>query len=178
MPQMLTFAVIGVVLLLGGCASGASTQGMTVTPADVPVHTIPTELQDTMAIGLVTGGESTNPMWTSEVGNEEFKEALRNSLRVERIYNGNDDSRYVLDAHLIDVNQPLIGFDTEVTSTVRYVVTERSSSETVFEEMVVAEYTATMGESWYGVERLKLANEGSIRSNIAEFIKRLVQRFG
>jgi hypothetical protein len=40
----------------------------------------------------------------------------------------------------------------------------------------VSAYTAKMSDSWYGVERLKLANEGSIRDNIAEFIRRLSER--
>jgi hypothetical protein len=163
-------------LMLGGCASGATVQGMTVTPTQLPGEVIPTEFQETIGIGVVTGGEDTNPLWTSEVGNEEFKQALRNSLEVQDLYSGADDSRYLLDAHLLNLDQPLIGFDATVTSSVKYRITERAAKRTVLEELVVSAYTAKMSDSWYGVERLKLANEGSIRDNIAEFIRRLSEQ--
>jgi len=163
-------------LLLGGCASGATVQGMTVTPADVPNRAVAAEFRGAIGIGVVTGGEDTNPLWTPEVGNEEFKQALRNSLEIQDLYADSAGSRYVLDAHLIDLDQPLMGFDTTVTSSVKYLLSERATKSAVLEEVVVSAHTTKMSESWYGVERLKLANEGSIRDNIAEFIRRLSKR--
>ncbi len=163
-------------LVLGGCASGATVQGMTAMPADGLRQAFSAEFRGAIGIGIVTGGEDTNPLWTSEVGNAEFEQALRRSLQIQDLYAGSDDSRYLLDAHLLDLSQPLMGFDTTVTSSVKYLMTDRATKETVLEELVVSAYTAQMSDSWYGVERLKLANEGSIRDNIAEFIKRLSQR--
>lgn len=163
-------------LLLGGCASGATVQGMTVTPADLPSRVVAAEFRGDIGIGVVTGGEDTNPLWTSEVGNEEFKQALRHSLEIQDLYAGAEGSRYVLDAHLLDLDQPLMGFDTTVTSSVKYLLSERATRKTVLEELVVSAHTTEMSKSWYGVERLKLANEGSIRDNIAEFIRRLSKR--
>ncbi len=163
-------------LLLGGCASGATVRGMTVTPADLPNRAIAAEFRGAIGIGVVTGGEDTNPLWTSEVGNDEFKQALRHSLEIQDLYAGAEGGRYVLDAHLLDLDQPLMGFDTTVTSSVKYLLNERATRKTVLEELVVSAHTTEMSESWYGVERLKLANEGSIRDNIAEFIGRLSKR--
>jgi hypothetical protein len=163
-------------LLLGGCASGATVQGMTAIPVDAPRQAFSAEFRGAIGIGIVTGGEDTNPLWTSEVGNAEFDQALRRSLQIQDLYAGTDDSRYLLDAHLLDLNQPLMGFATTVTSSVKYRITERATKQTVLEELVVSSYTAQMSDSWYGVERLRLANEGSLRDNIAEFIKRLSER--
>ena len=168
--------VAAALLLLGACASGATGRGMTVTPTDLPGEAVSAEFQRTIGLGTVTGGEDTNPLWTSEVGNEQFKQALRDSLQIRDLYAGSDDSRYLLDAHLLNVDQPLIGFDATVTSSVKYRVIERATKQPVLEELVVSAYTATMSDAWYGVERLRLANEGSIRDNIAEFIKRLSER--
>jgi hypothetical protein len=179
MPRSKVSSIIvaGLLLFLAGCASKATVHGMTVSPAEVSTSPVSPALEQAVGIGVVTGGEETNPMWTSEVGNAEFREALINSLKVERIYSDDPGSRLVLDAHLIDVNQPLIGFDTTVTSTVKYVLSERGSPDALAEELVIAKYTAEMSDAWYGVERLKLANEGSIRNNIAQFIRRLRDRF-
>ena len=35
-------------------------------------------------------------------------------------------------------------------------------------------YTATIGDAVYGATRLKLANEGSIRKNIKQFVEKLL----
>lgn len=171
---VIKWSLIAAALLpLAACASGANPRGMTVTPNDLPANAVAAELESTIGIGIVSGGEDTNPLWTSEVGNEEFKQALRNSLEGLKLYGSSADSRYLLDAHLVDLDQPLMSFDTTVTSSVRYLLSERATKRKVLEELVVSAHTAKMGDSWYGVERLKLANEGAIRDNIAEFIRRL-----
>ncbi|MEM7445697.1 MAG: hypothetical protein AAF414_20415 [Pseudomonadota bacterium] len=60
-----------------------------------------------------------------------------------------------------------------VTSTVEYVIEDQLTGQTIFEEVITAPYTAAFGDSLLGVERLRLANEGSIRANIQEFFVRL-----
>ena len=163
-----------VLMLLAGCAARASVQGMTVSAPVTPAFEVRDELKRGISIRLVTGGEETNPLWTSEVGNDEFQAALESSLRNNSLLAEQSPGKYALDAHLIDVQQPLIGFDTKVTSTVQYRLDPVDDDEEPYEELVIESYTATVSESWYGVERLRLANEGSIRGNIRTFIERLM----
>ena len=42
--------------------------------------TIETPLRDNVGIGEVSGGDKSNPLWDSEIGNNEFRGALRKSL--------------------------------------------------------------------------------------------------
>ena len=77
-------------------------------------------------------------------------------------------------ASLIDLKQPLAGFDLTVTSRVRYTVTR--DSQTVFDETVAATGTASMGQSLMATERLRKANEASIRENIKAFLTRFRAR--
>jgi hypothetical protein len=42
-----------------------------------------------------------------------------------------------------------------------------------YDDIITASYKATMGDAFSGVHRLKLANEGSIRANIAVFLQHL-----
>src|SRR5271166_2036306 len=66
-------------LLLAACATPANPKRMTVTQASI-TSGFPESLQHAMCVRSVSGGEETNPLWISEVGNAEFREALTTSL--------------------------------------------------------------------------------------------------
>ena len=75
---------------------------------------------------------------------------------------------------MLGLAQPIMGFDMTVTSHVNYSVLERTSGTPYFLTTVTAPYTATVGDAFAGITRLRLANEGSIRSNIQKFIDELL----
>jgi len=161
---------------LAACAKPARVGGMVVSGdpslgADHP-------LRHAIALGKVEGGEETNPLWTSEVGNEEFAQALRLSLDARGLLAPVPSaSAYVLEGHLEEVQQPGGGLALTVTSTVTYrlmEVTGNTPPMLRYEDTVTAPYTAALSDSILMVERLRLANEGSIRENVATFIARLL----
>ena len=78
----------------------------------------------------------------------------------------------VLTATLVDLKQPLVGTSLTVTSIVRYAM-KNASGQSVFDQTITASYTAAFSDSLLAVERLRLANEGSARANIAKFIAAL-----
>jgi hypothetical protein len=169
------FLIATCALLLANCATPAQVSSMIGTPSVALPADSP--LRQNVEVNAVSGGQETNPLWTSEVGNPEFQAALAQSLTAQGMLS-TGGGRYRLDATLMEVDQPMISLATTVTSTVRYVVTEVATSRIVFDEAVTASYTAELGESFYGVERLRLANEGSIRTNIASFLDQLIQAIG
>ena len=118
---------------------------------------------------IVSGGSETNPLWTAQVSNEDLRTALEGSLAAAG-YMGSDGRPMVVTANMIALNQPMAGFDMSVTSRIQYSVT--SDGRVVFNDTVAATGTASMGEAFAGVERLRLANEKSIRENIKQFITR------
>lgn len=163
---------------LGGCASAASSERMTVAAAAVAAVKPPPTLHHRIAIGQVSGGHDTNPLWMSKVGNPEFSTALRDSLAAAGLLaEGPEPGAYVLSANLLRLKQPVFGFDMKVTATVDYELRERASGLPVFATEVVTPYTADMGDAFLGVERLRLANEGAIRFNIQRLIEQLVENF-
>jgi hypothetical protein len=161
-------------LALGGCASGATAAGMTIQPADLTRPANPS-LGSTLGVGGVTGGSETNPMWTSQVGNGEFQQALVASLRAAGLY-AESNPRYLLRANLVSLEQPFLGFDMRVTSTVEYEVVDAASGASLLKDKVVAPYTATVSDAFVGSKRLQLANERSVRKNIAALIDLLNAR--
>lgn len=164
-------AVLVLAGALSGCASGASAAGMTITMAELVKPANPA-VERAFAVGAVGGGSETNPLWTSQVDDRTFREALTASLRLAGLL-AEGGSRYTLKAALISLEQPLFGFDMTVTATVRYVVTDTAGGAEVWQETVATPFTATIGDAFMGPTRLKLANEGSMRKNIARVVERI-----
>ena len=163
-----------VVIQLTGCASPASIEGMTVSGTAVTSAPVSFPLKHRLLLDKVSGGEVTIPFKTSEVGNEEFRAALEESLRVGQLLACSDqDALFLLRATLHKVQQPAWGFDMTVYSSVGYVLYSRSDGKLLWEEVVSADYTATVGDAFLGQERLRLASEGSIRENLKALILRL-----
>jgi hypothetical protein len=157
-----------------GCAEPAQVSGM-VAPAPTTDAWVNSPYKGAMSVGTVSGGEETNPLWTSMVGDKEFKEALHHSLAVNKLLAPTDnDAKYIVNAELKGLDQPLMGFDVTVSAKVDYRVTKKDASELAFGNTVDSKYTAAFSDAYVGVERLRLANEGAIRNNIKTFLDRLL----
>lgn len=129
-------------------------------------------MKHNLQVSEVQGGEETNPLWTSEIGDAEFQGALKQSLNNAGLLS-QGDAPYSLRATLLRVDQPLFGLDFEVTSEVEYVLVDNSSDRELFRETLRTPYTAGIGDAFIGIKRLRLANEGSARENISALLKRL-----
>jgi hypothetical protein len=161
---------LAMVLQLGGCATPATSQAMTVKPAAVAA--LNPKLKGALRVGEVGGGKDTNPLWTSQVDNAGFKKALMDSLAITG-YLAQDpvQARYSVDATLVSLDQPVFGLTYDVKSEVNYKLTGPARTQSF---PVRATGTATTGDAFVGVERLRIANERSIMENIKEFIQQLV----
>jgi len=176
MTKMLATAafVTGAAFQLSGCATSASSTAMTVAPqpAAAAEKPFPPPLQHAMCVRAVTGGEETNPLWVSKVDNKGFQDALNASLDGAGLSAGSGTCAYSIDVNLLGLSQPAIGFSYTVTSHVNYKVYDASGQPYLL-ATIDAPYTATMSDSFFGVERMRLANEGSIRASIQDFLDKL-----
>lgn len=170
---LLLFATM---VFLGGCASPARMDMMIAQDQGLVGYLDrETPLRKNISVDSVFGGEKTNPLWTSEIGNEQFREALVLSLRNAGLLKRDGEAEYELSATLLEVEQPLFGISLTVTTRIKYLLVAREGRKLLFEEEIVAPYTATFQDSALAIERLKLANEGSARSNIEVLIRKLYQ---
>lgn len=164
-----TAAAVAAMMALAACASPSrpeamilgATPGLVASSGDLGYHSVTSV--------VVSGGSETNPLWTAQVSNEDLKTALEGSLAAAG-YMGSDGQPMVVTANMVELAQPMMGLDLSVTSRIQYSVT--SGGRVVFNETVAATGTATMGEAFAAVERLRLANEKSIKENIKQFITR------
>ena len=171
MKDFKIFFVICVSIMLLGCASSAKIEGMAYENEYGLKFLFDKRLHENVVVNDVSGGQITNPLWTSEISNEEFKLALKLSLKTQHLYSAS--GRYRLDAQLLEVKQPVFGLSFTVITKVKYTILDNRYGKVVLDKVVVADYTATMGDSFWGIKRLRLANEGSAKNNIEKLIRSL-----
>jgi hypothetical protein len=160
--------LVGLSGVLFGCASGAKVENMSSIETQ---HQYSAALEGNVEVNDVTGGTETNPLWTSEISNDSFKQAVKESLSSQGLFS--QQGNYDLKIQLIEVDQPILGLDFTVTTHIRYVLTDKNTDTVVMDEMIVAPHTATMGDAFVAVKRLRLANEGSAKKNIEALLSKL-----
>jgi hypothetical protein len=153
---------------LAGCATGATMENMTYR-GDQKVY--PEGLKGSMELFAVTGGDKTNPLWTSEISSEAFSDAVKESLSAQGLWS--DNGRYQLNVKMLKVDQPMFGLDLKVTTHVQYLLTDTRNDTIVLDEAIVASHTATFNDAFAAIKRLRLANEGSGLKNIEAFLEKL-----
>lgn len=172
--QAKRFAWVGLLLLLGACASGATPGAMTAPLSEQTMLSQGSRLRQALAVGGVSGGRETNPLWTSQVSDADFATALRQSLATHAMLSVNSQL-FQVEARMLALDQPLIGLDMTVRSRVHYRVTQVATGAVVFEREIDVAHTQSFSSAFLAIERLRLANEGSVRENIRRFIAALIE---
>jgi hypothetical protein len=163
--------VLAMLIPLAACATAAKPEAMQVM-TQTSAKPFPQPLQHAMCVRAVTGGEETNPLWASKVDNKGFQTALTSSLDNAGLTASGSGCSYPIDVNLLGLSQPMAGFDLTVTSHVNYKVYD-SSGQPFLLATIDASFTATVSDAFAAVERLRLANEGSIRTSIGQFFDKL-----
>ena len=83
--------------------------------------------------------------------------------------------RFILTAHLVQLDEPSFGLNMTVTATVRYTLKERGTERVVLDKTITTPYTAEFSTTLRGAERKKLAAEGAFRANIAQLMDALAK---
>ena len=164
----LILAAVSSIVVLSGCATPANKAAMSITKTEQLSRQA--QLQGAFIVGTVVGGQETNPLWTSQVSSESFKSALEESLRNIDYFSSGEGGKFTIDANLKKLDQPLFGLTFDVTSEVIYRIEGMGHAKTI---EVSAVGTATPSDAFIAIERLRIANERSIKNNIADFINQI-----
>jgi hypothetical protein len=167
-------AVAAMAASLSACAGAARPDNMIVTTNGAAALAPADPGYKAFRVTHVDGGSKTNPVWMSAVSSDDFQKALEDSLRVMGLLADDPASaKTEITANLQDLQRPLAGIDMTVTSRVHYSAKSTTGQQVVFDDVVAASGTAKFSDSLLAVERLRLANEASIKENIKSFIERL-----
>lgn len=161
--------IVFVSVFFSRCASSASIEGMTVKD-----YKMEKQIGDKVFIKSVSGGKKTNPLWVSKISNENFEEAFKKSVLESNVFSKISsimDDDWLLEIHIISLDQPFIGVTFTVKTTIEYKLYYKN--RLVFSRNVNQSGSATMSDAFVGTKRLRLANEISARNNIKELLQSL-----
>jgi hypothetical protein len=173
--SLLYIVPMACLLLLVGCATPARVSEMTFLPSPSVLTKPGSKYHQSISVAEVKGGEETHPLWMSKVSSDDFKAALEASLENAN-YHAPEPARYLLSAELLNLRQPWAGFNMTVTALVNYVLKDKETGAIVLNHTAKSPYKARFSEAFLGMTRLKIANEGAIRTNIESLIEELAKQ--
>jgi hypothetical protein len=174
LKTLLYINFVALIFLLGGCAPGL--QGTEMMPKSQVYDTLsnPKNLERNISLGSVVAQKGMGGM-SAPITSEQYKEALALGLRQAGWYSP-DKSRYMLDANLTQVQQPMIGFSFTVKTTAEYKLTEKSNGKVKYHDILTLPCTVTFSEAFNAEMRLRKATACSVGENITHLLKVLSQR--
>jgi hypothetical protein len=151
--------------LLTACATPTTSQGMTPTA-------IQTTTKHAKSVSLdVSGGQDTSSMGKSQISSEAYAKALTDAINASKTFSSVIQGKggdYLLTVTLFNIDQPSFGGAFTVKLEAGWQLQRADNGAIVWQESIKSEHTATMGDAFVGVERLRLATEGAARNNIAQ----------
>ena len=158
--------------VLSGCSTPATSKSMVVStfslqkvfPYSVSVN--------------VLGGKETSAMDKSQISNEAFMQAIADSLYKSGLFSKiihGKNADYLPNVMIFNLAQPSLGFSFTVKMEAVWSLAHADSKKVLMRESVRSSFTATTGDAFAGVTRLRIATEGAAQENIRLGIKKLSQ---
>jgi len=161
--------ILVVLAIIGpGLAACATPAAMSVDNAAI-INANP-KYRNAMAVRSVTGGQVMNALTIMGVANEPFQAALESSLAANGYLARSGTPKYYIDAKIVNLDQPLIGLDLDVTASVSYEVSGAGAAATY---PVRTTARATFSDSPIAADRMRVANERAMQANIRQFLQGL-----
>lgn len=159
-------------ILLSGCTSPATSEGIALAPITVAhrhANSVSVE---------VTGGRETTALDTSQISNEAFSAALIETIEKTGLFSSvveRNKADYQLSVMIFRLEQPVIGFSLKSNMEAGWTLVRRATDQVVWQEAVETNYVATTEDALIAAERSRLAAEGVARANIRIGIDKISQ---
>ncbi len=175
--SLLVLVNVSVILFATGCA--AKTARMVPKQKEFEVINMHPY---TVSVNESKGGIDPKPLWHSEISNTPYTEALSQSLKKSFVFQdvitgGGAASRegadYILDVTILDYDRPNQGANIIIRMNTKWTLTNATTQEVVWSNTFKTAHRTDWGTSMFDGERIELAHEGAVRTNIKEGIRRL-----
>ena len=123
--------------------------------------------RNAIAVRSVSGGQVMNILTVPGVANEPLKAALESTLAANGYLAQSGTPKFYLDAEILNLDQPLIGLDLDVTADVTYKV---SGAGTAAAYPIKTKGSASFSDSPIAADRMRIANERAMHKNIEQLL--------
>lgn len=168
----LWLAIAAFSLILGGCASPADRSAMTPQNLTVSKH-YPYSLNV-----QTSGGAQTGAAESSNIANADLKASIEDAVVQSKLFKSivqSSNGDFELSVRIITLSKPLFGGTFTVEMETAWSLTKLSDHSVVMRKSVQSSGTATMGDAFAGVTRLRLALEAAARNNIEQGLKAIAE---
>ncbi|HMV44754.1 MAG TPA: hypothetical protein PK079_04995 [Leptospiraceae bacterium] len=160
--------IVGILILVN-CAVPATREGMTYKNFEPRK-----KIKESIYIDQSVGGSETNPFLVSKIANEEFTNAIQDSIKESDLFHVVDEKKenvWLLKSEIINQDQPYFSFSTNCKVLVKYSLYK---SNTLVKEFQIEETaSASLSDSLRPIKRVQLANEKAGRANINKLLQEL-----
>jgi len=149
--------------VLAGCSTPASREGM------VPQHTASLRHFTHSITVQASGGNDTGALDSSNISDGELKAAIEEAIARQKLFAGivqNDGGDYTLNVRVISLTKPLFGTTFTVELELAWSLIRNADRQAVLRKSIKSSGSATMGDAFAAVTRLRLAVETAARANI------------
>ncbi len=158
-------AVLAVVVVLAGCASPANRDAMTAT-------SVASSKKLPYSLSVKTGGgNETNPMWSSDISNDDLRAAIEKSITQTALFKEvvkGKSGDYELSVSIAKLTKPMFGAAFTVDIEAGWTLIKTSDKSVAMREVIKSTYTGGAFDSLVGTARLRMAVEGAARNNIKQ----------
>jgi hypothetical protein len=155
---------------LTGCASSPSREALVV--GDVSFDT-----KHPYSVSISTsGGGETSATGYSNIPNEDLAAAIEESITTSGLFSSvikGDGADYKLSVSLISMSKPMFGFSFTIDMEMAWSLVNARTGDAVMRESIKSSYTATAGEAFAAVTKIRIAVEGAAQNNIREGLQKI-----
>ena len=162
--------VLAFVAWLAGCASPASKEALVVDDASFG-----TRHPYSVSISTSGGGETTAMSYTN-IPNEDLAAAIEESITTSGLFSSvikGDGADYKLSVSLVSMTKPMFGFSFTINMEMAWSLVNARTCDVVMRESIKSSHTATAGEAFAAVTRIRLAVEGAVQNNIRQGLQEI-----
>lgn len=169
-PRILALPLVALLIVLGGCASPATHEGM------IPVTAQATKHHPQSITVAVVGGSETSPTGKIQISDSEMTQALTTAINQSKAFSkvvqgaGGD---YLLTVNMFGMEQPMFGFSMTVKLETGWTLKRADTGKVVWQESIKSEHTSTTSDAFAAVARLRMATEGAARDGIAQGLAKI-----
>lgn len=127
----------------------------------------------------VDGGRKEDSLRIPEISNEILLDAVSDSIKNSKLFKNiivfdkvvKDTADYKLELFIVNVEQPVTGFDITVSVEIAWILSDIDSGNIVFKESIISSSTKTRHDESNGRNRIVVATEVATRKNIFEALE-------
>lgn len=162
--------LLGILLSTGlsGCSSPANREAMT------PQNLVVSKQYPYSVRVKTSGGMETGAMDSSNISDADLKLAIEDAISQSKLFKSivqGSDGNYELSVRVVSLSKPVFGTTFTVDMEGAWSMIKVSDKSVVLRKSIKSSGTATMGDAFAAVTRLRLAVESAAKDNIAQGLK-------